>query len=281
MIKIFDETSGFLSAPALTELSGKIDEVQDVYAKIDAGPELTAPNINTIKLDDAIGDANLNGVVFDKDITIVVANAANSLTLEDSTLSAGKTLTIDGAGSASILKVDASDETDGKLIITGGTADDILTGGAGKDILNGGAGADQLTGGAGSDTLTGGAGNDIFAYTAANQSTLGAMDTIEDYRANGDADVITISGVSAVASAALLNIQTANGGESLEDALNRFAGLNTTADGLIVFTLGTDTYAYIESANDTKFTAGDFVVRLTGTPFTASASVSGLGIDSV
>lgn len=59
---------------------------------------------------------------------------------------------------------------------------DTISGNAQDDVLIGGAGKDSIYGGGDADTLTGGLGADKFIYRAASDSTLAAMDTIEDFK---------------------------------------------------------------------------------------------------
>lgn len=127
-----------------------------------------------------------------------------------------------GAGDADVFTGDGND------IIFGGNGDDILRGGDGDDQIRGGLGADVLLGGAGNDTLrgglpaideegnllpildgdgnpildedgnqlvgdtlNGGTGNDVFEFSVSEFDPR-VVDTIEDFKANGDADMIKI-----------------------------------------------------------------------------------------
>ena len=73
------------------------------------------------------------------------------------------------------IKIDASDETDGNVKFTGGSANDTFEGGVGDDTFIGGAGA---------DSLKGGTGDDVFSYTA-------DADGVDFVEATSNADVIT------------------------------------------------------------------------------------------
>ena len=132
-----------------------------------------------------------------------------------------------GAGDADVFTGDGND------IIMGGNGDDILRGGNGDDEIRGGLGADVLLGGAGNDTLrgglpaideegnplpildgdgnplldedgnqlvgdtlNGGAGDDVFEFTVSEFES-GIVDTIEDFKVDGDADKIKIFGTGA------------------------------------------------------------------------------------
>ncbi|MZR31355.1 VWA domain-containing protein [Sneathiella litorea] len=68
--------------------------------------------------------------------------------------------------------------------------DNSFTGTAVADDINGGASNDYIVGGGGDDTLFGGDGDDRFIFQ--NASTDG-NDVIEDFGANGDADVIDLT----------------------------------------------------------------------------------------
>jgi len=64
---------------------------------------------------------------------------------------------------------------------------DTIYGLGGNDSISGRAGDDKITGGAGDDTMYGGSGKDTFRFFAGF-----GHDTIGDFRANGDDDVIEI-----------------------------------------------------------------------------------------
>ncbi|MBC52827.1 MAG: hypothetical protein CMQ34_03225 [Gammaproteobacteria bacterium] len=149
-------------------------------------------NVNTGVTSTTAGATNVKATY-----TLALGATATSLATLDVNGSQAVSFT-SNAALTKLATVDASDNTGGvtidasaataaaaALTITGSaTAANTLTGGAKGDTLIGGSKGDTLTGGAGADTLTGGAGNDIFAYTAANQSNLIALDTITDFSAN-------------------------------------------------------------------------------------------------
>jgi len=70
----------------------------------------------------------------------------------------------------------------------GGGGNDRLLGGDGDDVLVGGAGNDGLVGEKGNDELTGDAGADTFFFRAGYGN-----DTVTDFQANGELDVIDVS----------------------------------------------------------------------------------------
>ncbi len=77
---------------------------------------------------------------------------------------------------------------DGNDRLEGGKGSDRLLGGKGDDVLAGGVGLDMLVGDAGQDLMTGGAGADTFLFR-----TGFGHDTVTDFRAGGEHDVIAIA----------------------------------------------------------------------------------------
>jgi Ca2+-binding RTX toxin-like protein len=88
----------------------------------------------------------------------------------------------------------AVQDQNGGTMLTVNAADpnQDLHGGAGMDILVAGAGDDVLAGGADHDLLFGGAGNDTFVFDSTPDGATN-VDTILDFKANGDADQIMLS----------------------------------------------------------------------------------------
>jgi Ca2+-binding RTX toxin-like protein len=120
-----------------------------------------------------------------------------SITTVDSNVPAGGTLTVYAGGLLpdETLLFDGHAETDGKLSVFGGAANDIIAGGPGSDAFVGGGGDDQLyglggndwlEGGAGADSLRGGLGSDLFVYKSASESTATATDHILDFESSSD-----------------------------------------------------------------------------------------------
>jgi Ca2+-binding RTX toxin-like protein len=180
--------------------------------------------------------------------------------------------------------------------ITEGSADNGVTvatantttgtaGTTGADTVVGGAGADLIVGGGGADVLTGDAGIDRFFFLKAH-SVLGSIATITDYRAAagnnaGAADTIVLGDQVAVAGS-VATVQDFSSAASLGAALNSAANGNATNVGLVVFMYGGDTYALVETTGgNTTYTAGDFLIKITGTPFTTATALAGLGFDGV
>lgn len=106
----------------------------------------------------------------------------------------------------------------GNDTLTGGAGDDVLRGGRNNDVLVAGDGNDLLVGGAGFDHLEGGAGDDILfgkfnADTFVFKSGHG-NDTIRDFEASNDREVIDLSALEAFGSfnELILNAWTQGGG---------------------------------------------------------------------
>jgi Ca2+-binding RTX toxin-like protein len=84
------------------------------------------------------------------------------------------------------------------VTFTGGAGNDLLNGGAGNDVLTAGAGKDSLRGGGGNDSLTGGADADQFVFGNSGNGS----DTVADFSGQtafgggvGQHDVLAFSGV--------------------------------------------------------------------------------------
>jgi len=150
---------------------------------------------------------------------------------------------------------------------------------AGLDTISGGTGGDIIVGGGAVDSLTGGAGDDTFFFLKA-QSTLASLTTISDYaRVTGDTDKIVIGDV-ATAQGTVTTVQDLSVYASLGAAVDAAALANTAANGASVFIWGGDTYMHVETTGaNTTYTAGDFVVKLTGTPLAAATTTTGKGFD--
>jgi len=155
----------------------------------------------------------------------------------------------------------------------------------GVDTIVGGAGADLIVGGGGADVLTGDAGADRFFFLKA-QSVLGSIATITDYRAAagnnaGAADTIVLGDVVTQAGT-VATVQDLSSQASLGAALNAAANGNAVDRGLVVFMWGGDTYILVETTGaTTSFVTSDFLVKITGTPYTTATAIAGLGIDGI
>lgn len=178
---------------------------------------------------------------------------------------------ISGTISDTILAANGKNFTTGYLGNTGIT----LTGSGGSQTVTGSGMADSLAGGAGADNLTGGVGIDTFVF-AVGDSTLADMDTITDYRAAGEQDVLNLKGIT-VSPSSSATVVDANGFASvLRDALNAMALDNDVANGVSVFIFAGDTYVYVESTSGAglpTYTDGDTVIKILGTPWAVGQTV--------
>lgn len=158
--------------------------------------------------------------------------------------------------------------------ITGSGGIDTITGSAAADVIDGGAGADVITSGAGGDRVTLGAGNDNFKVAEADASiTSTNYDTINDYSNGttaGTTDKITYTdGAGAVGTATGMTGWTASAGvvtksgATLADFLTD-AALADTADNVVVFWDGTDSWVYNNGGNDDASTVDDSLVCIKG-----------------
>ena len=117
--------------------------------------------------DGAADNVIVNGTNGDDAISVVGADGAATVTGLAATVNVvhaepvNDTLTIHSLDGDDAVVASGLDANAIKLVIDGGTGDDILVGGAGDDTLFGGAGDDVLEGGPGQDVLDGGPGNNV------------------------------------------------------------------------------------------------------------------------
>jgi len=168
----------------------------------------------------------------------------------------------------------------GQSNTTTGTAGTV-----GSDIITGGAGVDLIIGGGGEDSLTGDAGIDTFFFLN-GQARLSSLPTITDYRSatgnNAGALDVIVLGDQIAAAGTTSTVQDLSASASLGAALNAAANTNTATLGLSVFMYGGNTYVYVEaSPAPTAFVTTDTLIKITGTPYTTSTAIAGLGIDGV
>jgi hypothetical protein len=167
--------------------------------------------------------------------------------------------TISGAGVSGVMTINAAAETDSNLTIQGGTGDDVLTGGTNPtkvDTISGGLGADTITGGKGADILTGGAGADIFTYTAVNQSTGTAPDSITDWLSGTDKIAITLD-LSATVSSQTVNGTITTAKASVSAAQDSLTGNK----GQIVYVTD-DEHLYVNMTADNILTSLDYKIAV-------------------
>ena len=161
---------------------------------------------------------------------------------------------------------------------TAGTAGTVAI-----DTLDGGAGADLIVGGGGADILTGGAGADTFFFLSGH-SNKAALATITDYTyaVGGTENDKLVLGNVVAAAGTVTKVQDLSAQASLDAAFDAAALGNSVNNGLVVFIHGGNTYAYVETTGaNAGYTAGDFAVKLVGTPIAADTALAGLGFDAV
>jgi S-layer protein len=181
--------------------------------------------------------------------------------------------TLGGTGATGVVVLDGTGTS------TAGTA-----GTAAVDTIDGGAGADVIVGGGGADVITTGLGADTV-FMMKEHSNLNAMATITDFTfaVGGLSNDKLVLGNVVAAIGTVTTVQDFSAQASLALALDAAAAANTgVANGLSVFIFGGNEYVYVETtqANNT-YTAGDFVVKLTGLPLAAGATIAGSGFDAV
>ena len=239
-----------------------------------------------------------------------------TITLADSNVAAGATLTIDASGfedgaTDDILVLDGSNEADGNLIVltdgdtahtvTLGQGDDTYTGSgsgatsvtatAGTNSITAGTGADTITAGSGVDTIAGGTGSDEFVFGSV-ANAIG--DSITDF-VSADDQISVALDYSALLSGVVVNgnrssagvegnnaaeaTLTGQRGEYVFDTTNNVLLVNVTADGSLS---GSDYSIGVNAATTAANTiaAGDVNFVLTGTAF-ADTIVTGGGVDNI
>jgi len=100
-----------------------------------------------ITLSDALTANALDSTVINGDLKLVLANANNTLTLHNNTLTSGANdLYIDGSTltGTNALTFDGNAEVEATLYITSGAGDDVITGGQNADRITLGSGADEI-----------------------------------------------------------------------------------------------------------------------------------------
>ena len=235
---------------------------------------------NTIGLLDTAIKASANyGKLFTSSVT------ANSGTTTDDVLTI--TYLVDGANngsattSATTLVINSTG-TNGTAV-AGALTTTGTVGAVAIDTLDGGAGADFIVGGGGADSLTGGDGADTFFFLKGH-SNKAAMATITDYTyaVGGTSNDKLILGDVTAAAGTVTKVQDLSAQASLDAAFDAAALGNSVNNGLVVFIHGGNTYAYVEATgSNASYTAGDFAVKLVGTPIAADTALAGLGFDAV
>lgn len=255
-----DASTTGLIATELTSISGTASDVKLALEAITTGTQMSAGALNTITLTTDIGATDLNNVVLSNNTTLTLANVTgNVLTLNDTTVVAGKTLTVDGSAvSAGGITLDGTLETNGTLTLIGGSGADTLTGGNLGDTLIGGAGADTLTGGAGADT---------FVFTNPANSNVSGFDSITDFTSGTDKIKTGVVGGAAKVYA----IGSSGSGGNLEANINDLViNASSPANNVAyVVTLSgsstNGTYIFLDSNGNRTVDANELVLELSGT----------------
>jgi Ca2+-binding RTX toxin-like protein len=226
----------------------------------------------------------------------VGSNAVTNVSLNDANTVSG-VITVNAALATSVaVTFSGAAENDGTINYSGGGGVDTVTGTdttATGDTISGGAGADVITGGLGGDTITGGAGADVFTFTAVNQSTGTAKDSITDYTSGTDFIAVTIDNSANTSGQTYdATIQTAQAGTSAVqsnmsgsigqtffDTTNNTVVVNANADNLVTtLDYQIDVNAAATAAN--TIAAGDVRYTITGGSGNDTI-VSGGGADTI
>jgi len=193
--------------------------------------------------------------------TITFANTTSnvSITPVDGVVASGATVTIDTTAMTSgVLTFIGSNESNGKYIISAGSANDVITAGDGADSVYGGYGADTIVGGKGNDVLFGDQGVDTFKFVATNGS-----DSILDFVLGAGGDVLNLGALTATAAAAsdilfggttMTPISATATGRDVNDKVAFFKGDATTTVAVAALfatsSNGTGKHFWLESAAD-------------------------------
>jgi Ca2+-binding RTX toxin-like protein len=145
--------------------------------------------------------------------------------------------------------------------ITGNSVDNSLFGFAGNDTLLGGEGNDILTGGVGKDILTGGTGADHFCFDFVSESATvsTARDTITDFKTNGEADLIDLSGI-ADSLGLTLNFIGTGAFTGLGQVHCKQSGLSTLLEINSTGSLSPDFAVVLTNVTATSMTLADFIL---------------------
>ena len=217
------------------------------------GPDRFGPNdvvvggagVDQIGFDGLSGGLTLSSANVDVEVVALLrgttgVNNFGAITIDDSWVAAGQTKTITAVtgfqGSVgpvtSDLIIDGSRETDGNLVIFGGSGDDRLSGGFGNDVLFGGLGQDVLTGGDGSDRFLFNTAADSNVTAGTDGSSILNFDTLIGF--STAADTIQVDGQ------AYGNFGTIGGGQlsagTFNSDLSSALGASLTGNAGVFFT---------------------------------------------
>ena len=165
-------------------------------------------------------------------------------------------------------------------LIVGNAGNNKLSGMNGNDTLLGNAGNDKLIGGLGADVLIGGTGKDIYIYNAANESSVGNIDSIVGEFNGSNADSIqlnsTQSTVVVIPSQSSGFISSDLNESNLNNLLNSTNGTASTrftssnANVAILTTTDSKTFFAIDVNGDGAFkTSDDMLIDVSSSTLTS------------
>jgi len=275
---------------------------------IDAGTTITGgTGTDVLSLRANNGTATITATTGIETVTVRVgATVTDDITItmgaNDTQIAATKTLTVDGTAltdaGATLTFTGVTNETDGKVSVTGGAGADTLTGTNGNDTLSGGANNDTLDlgagndsgfGGDGNDTITTGAGNDNVSGGAGNDTfTLATNLTSDDTLAGGDGtDTLSIQGtIGDVMFTNVTSVETvkANNAAALDLTLGAtaqaagVATVDTSAAANDIVTIGTGFTNAVTVVMTGNATNADKIVNTANVALTVEAN--GADIDA-
>lgn len=225
---------------------------------------------------------------------------------------AGTAAFADAAAAQARTQVNLTGTVGDDTLVTGALSDTI-DGGAGNDAITGGAGSDSLTGGAGNDVFNFAASSSTLTIGgSADAGTIVGFDVITDFRLGTAALVAESIDFSGVTEAVLANTAGVNGTDStltiggnavkshaitggiatFDDADTYAAALTLTstahlaavvqylqandlgdAGATLAFTVGTDTYLFMQGDNGGTNSA-DLLIKLTGVSGTSISATN-------
>lgn len=222
-------------------------------------------DLSTVALVNSIAEVDASGLVL------------------SATTAAGLAVAI-AAGGTNGVKITGSNGVD---TIQGSAAADIIDGGAGNDLISGAAATyaagtfATLAANTAADVLTGGAGNDQFGFGLG--ATTVSFATIKDLNLGtaavaGQVDKLTFdvatAGAATIVSLSAAQQATVTAAADLAAAADAALVVAATANNVVQFTYGTDTYLLVNGVTATAtYTAGeDHLVKITGVVGTLDAS---------
>jgi hypothetical protein len=167
------------------------------------------------------GAANTIGTLTVSDMSKLVINASEALTVSTISGSGSAFKTIDASGSVKDVSL-ATNGLGGAGTVLGGTGNDTLQGSGLSDSINGGAGNDSLTGGGGNDTVNGDAGSDIIVGASGNDRFFGG---------EGNDTVASSTGTDSIDGGAGDDTVVATGNSADADTITNITSSDTVIGG--------------------------------------------------